>query len=629
MFDEEKESSLPPLSPEESVGLTLHGESIDLRPLLEGSTVAAVSTLSLENVDSSRVGQKSSLASSAPLWLKLLLPPLLLANHVLFYHGQTKPMWNLSYSLDVSVSAKAESLKSKAAFDALNLPHDSSFQRNETRVVETFTYMDAIRKLWKAEGLGDGRTSKLAAASLVLFSGVWPHAKLLAVHLCWFGTFPRRRFLRLLSAAGKWSLADVLVVCVLVAVLHLDWEVRPDEIRSGIEGELPALLDYVKDKYPDEAEDCSTLLNRDCNGSVVLRPACLACRTLIKEAFGHPGWAADEGKRILDGVALDGGGTARLRIAGMVGTYFLCVAVVASILLGWWVERIDQRGRREDEDGSDGSRDGTASPRPAIPSPASRLLRRTLRAVLSLSSPPLVVFAVSLPVARRLVHGGGPALLRRALGTTWERDYSILSLVRTAGDAGGWDALLAATLGAFVAAGPLLRASCLALDAILASTPAWVGDASGIRSGLRSAIDALGAFCAWEVLLVAMVMIQHEMPGITDTIYQDDRCSAADPERGRACVDVRFDATNDVWAVAAAWLVLIAASKVAMDLAEEEEGESTEGRHDRGRDLPPRRSDPWRRKESDGGRVAGEGEDLSALQRRDEREQGLEEIVFL
>lgn len=309
-----------------------------------------------ENHNTRQITQISSLSSSksTPHFLKLLIPPLLIFNHIIFFQAQVQPMWNLAYKTNVTITATATTLKSKAAYDTLNLPHDYTYENNQSKIVETFTYMDAIRKLWKGDGLGDAKTlSKVAAALLVLFSGIWPHLKLLLLHFCWFFPFSHRLrlksnhdntgdsdeygvgsserqcnnniccsnghahnscnrrspFLRTLSTLGKWSLADVLVVCILIAVLHLDWKVNPYEIRSGVENELPAILQYVKGKYPDVDKNCEQLLGYPCEvgkALVIHYPQCLACRTLIANAFNHPEWATSEGKDIMEGIELGG-----------------------------------------------------------------------------------------------------------------------------------------------------------------------------------------------------------------------------------------------------------------------------------------------------------------------------------
>ncbi|KAL3800054.1 hypothetical protein ACHAW5_003702 [Stephanodiscus triporus] len=606
--------------------------------------------------------RRSSLSgsSSTPALARRLIPALVLANHALFYRAQTLPMWNLSYAIDVDVAASADTAKSRAAADVLNLPHRYEYKRRENVVIETFTYMDAIRKLWKGDGLGDARTtSKVAAAMLVVASGIWPHLKLLLLQVCWFlpfahvtrpggrggdgddddgdgggyirhsrslmsrritgigtttesggggGSAPgsgwsvccsdgRRResrtlrspFLRTLSTLGKWSLADVLVVCILIAVLHLDWDVHPDEIRRGVEDQLPTLLDYARGKFPDAVEDCTSLLKYKCKvgeALVIHYPACFACQTLINNAFSHPEWTAGEGRDILEGITLDGGGYAQLRVMGMSGTYYFCAAVIASILLSMAVDVFDERDRervegdlldrkREFESilaGEDGggvgsgnelelsedsnaaqpsgstSRGGASaldgppsSPRSYMSATSSRagdpyarlaggdagrsmrqsyvtpspttncgLLKQALLLLLSVSSLPLVLYAVTLPTMQRLVYGGGPMLLHEVLGMIWEKEYSLLSLVKTTGDAGGWDIFLMLTFGLFAVVGPVLRSICFLLHVLLGLPEALLGDCierprrrttlllalyratSTFRRALLPVIDALG-----------------------------------------------------------------------------------------------------------------------------------------
>ena len=65
-----------------------------------------------------------------------------------------------------------------------------------------------------------------------------------------------------------------------------------------------------------------------------------------------------------------------------------------------------------------------------------------------------------------------------------------------------------------------------------------------LRRGLLPIIDALEAFCCWEVLIVALIMIQLDMSSITDTIYQDDRCQSWIPSMvGRV---LRFSLTRAI-----------------------------------------------------------------------------------
>lgn len=745
-----------------------------------------------------RITQQSSISASksTPFLLKLLLPPLLITNHVLFYYAQTQPMWNLAYKTNVTITATANTLKSKAAADALNVPHYYEYKNQESKIVETFTYMDAIRKLWEGVGLGDAQTvSKVAAALLVIFSGIWPHLKLLLLHVCWLVPFThgllirhnkngenydddelvtrrfscccanddgrqsaatrstttersggtksacsfccssihmhrthtfRSPFLRILSTLGKWSLADVLVVCILIAVLHLDWNVHPDEIREGIEKELPTLLTYAHSKYPDEVQDCTDLLGYTCgmHALVIHYPACLACQALIKNAFYHPEWTASEGRDILEGVLLEGGGYAQLRVMGMAGTYYFCGAVIMSILLSLVVETLDERDRvcvenelldrrseLEAEPDLELTDDSTAvirrqpskSEEPSsplssqtnmshdeapvsepyytgldrinarstpqtfiIPPPTTNYprLKQTLLILLSLSSLPFVCYAVALPTMERLVYGGGPTLLHEVLGMVWEMEYSLLSLVKTTGDAGGWDTFLMLTFGLFAIVGPILRSICLILHVLLGMVATLLGIClerprqrttlrkavykviCAVRMALLLLIDALGVICCWEVLLVALIMIQLEMPSITDTIYQDDRCKEVDPNHGKTCIEVQFNALDTILTIVVAWFILIIASGLAIDMAGDERDQpqhhtgEDEARYEYGQTIPRHRSNLSRDRAWSGYDVGNIHEILDAVGNIDkddneftsplgqQRTNGLEQIEF-
>jgi len=319
---------------------------------------------------------------------------------------------------------------------------------------------------------------------------------------------------------------------------------------------------------------------------------------------------------------------------------------------------------------------------PTIPSPTTNcyLLKQALLILLSISSLPLVCYAVTLPTMQRLVYGGGPTLLHQVLGMIWEKEYSLLSLVKTTGDAGGWDTFLMLTFGLFAVVGPIVRSVCLILHVFLGLPVALLGDCierqqsrrrstsmlrrllyqamSAFRRALLPVIDALGAFCCWEVLIVALVMIQLEISSITDTIYQDDRCQEADPEHGRTCIEVQFNALDNMLVVGVAWVVLIVTSGLAMDLAGDDHQQSShssssvlggqeEKRYEFGQPIPQRRSNlardrAWvgsvgKQNGQGNGSAAGndknDGDDgeeyYSPLQGGGGQNNGLEEIVFV
>ncbi len=80
---------------------------------------------------------------------------------------------------------------------------------------------------------------------------------------------------------GKWLLVDMLVVCILIAMLHLDWEVHLNEICQGIKDQLPTLLDYSRGRLPNVVEDCTLLLNYECKvgeALVIHYLACFSCQ---------------------------------------------------------------------------------------------------------------------------------------------------------------------------------------------------------------------------------------------------------------------------------------------------------------------------------------------------------------
>lgn len=558
-------------------------------------------------------------------WLaRVLFPTVCIATHILFYYGQTAPMWKLRLVADIDVWANATDFTTKQTFNLLGLKYDNHFAYQEDRDVQTFTYYFAIHHLWMAQGIPGKVLPRLAAVLLIVFSGFWPHAKLLWLQATWFfrkQAAARTTTLQWLSTLGKWSLADVLVVCVMVGVLNLDWIVDPDAIKEGIITDLPAILQLVESQY-DEVGLCNKLLKLHCQNAkkAATRAKCSACTSVVTEAYTRPDWAQSTGRSLLNGVDTSGGGMATLRVLGMRGIYVFCGAVIISILLSLMVDIFDhrakvelrtqqereralaggitQRPHQEHQSASEEEEEVASSSSSPINRTAEEQLQQPLlggdagRAAEPLeldtgdyeasmldrhhhrrrSSGPLfsyryflsvlatillVLAAVDWNTMERKVFGAGPQMLHDILGVDWERNYSLRSLMWTAGAHGGWDYMLMGTFGLFCVLGPVLRAVLLLVVALL-DRCRWPVEP------VANLVNFIGSFCSWEVFAIAIVMVQMLMPSITNTIIRNKVCEKISDDG--SCLQVEFNILPwTFWTVVLGGVLLVAVSCVAIN----------------------------------------------------------------
>lgn len=498
-------------------------------------------------------------------------------------------------------------------------------------------------------------TPRLTAVLLVLCSGLWPHLKLLLLNITFMypmrSVLRRQRFLHWLSTLGKWSLADVLTVCVMLAVLNIRWIVDPAIIQQALVEEMPTLITLVREFYT--ANDlCTKLLKYDCSNAKKVDHAtkCKACKSLVREAYTHPHWAHTTGKQFINGLQTSGGGVAQISVKGMRGIYAFSLAVIASIILSLVVDIFDARARRMNTRSSSSSATAAEPPPPdtatntattnttttvepppqaAVPlllesydnndpitqqlqaltvetdmNPQSSSLPISDRVILQSdllatlpsrryplewpeddsygsNEPPLsfvysqqskesswmgliltivsagvVLLATLIPTMLRQAHGAIPIVLHDILGVNWERPYSFLSLMHTTGAAGGWDWLLMGTFAIFMVIGPIIRAVLgILVHGVIPRSSAY-------RPLVASAIDFIGAFCAWEVFFVAVVMTDMLMPTITGTIYHKDACHVISPDG--SCFNVEFNVLKSFGWVMTGGFLLIFTSAMAV-----------------------------------------------------------------
>lgn len=536
-------------------------------------------------------------ARTTPLVWKILLPLAILFTHWLFYYGQTKPMWKLVIQQQhINATMHAHTFEAQSIFDTLGLSHSLQYtEEYHEKVVRSFDYKYAIQELWKAKHMPGKVLPRMAAALLVVFSGVWPHLKLLWLH----GTFffhPRpTQTLHWLAVLGKWSLADVLVVCVMVGVLHLDWHIVPEQILDGIIEELPILLPILRDMYT-ATDLCSRFLHKGCDDphSLSTKTKCQACRTLVNNMLTHPSTARDTLEQITSGVETSGGGLVSLRVVGMRGIYAFCAAVIASIALSLVVDVLNVRAKRyqreeqeyerflqrrqrarnvpvatffsasednmlddeslpDEEDAGDRNIDngnrGSSSRYSAL-RVYYRAYGNMVLAVFSFATVVLAWNAVMSPMLRRHVTGAIPKLLREGMGVHFDHDFSLSQLSRTTGAAGGWDLLLQATFSLFIVTGPLLRGVLCVVAFVLPESD------SLRRQRFLTAIDFLGAFCAWEVFAVAVYMVALLMPSVTSTVIIKPQCLMVPDET--SCLEVFFDPNRKIGLIVTGGVLLVA-----------------------------------------------------------------------
>lgn len=548
-------------------------------------------------------------SNTTPWLARVLFPTLCIMTHILFYYGQTASMWKLRMVADIDVWANATDFTTKQTFNLIGLPYDNHLSYHEDRDVQTFTYYYAIHHLWLAKGIPGKVLPRLAAVLLIIFSGFWPHCKLVWLQATWFfrkQATGRTTTLQWLSTLGKWSLADVLVVCVMVGVLNLDWLVDPAAIKAGVIADLPQILQIVESQY-DETGLCNKLLKVHCQSAkkAATRAKCKACTSVVTEAYTRPDWAQSTGKSLLNGVNTSGGGLATLRVIGMSGIYVFCAAVIFSILLSLMVDIFDHRAKQElqrtrgtrslEEDVHSPMNEPQQQPRRSLGRSSSindeqhmqePLLNRPRRQTTPLEldfgqedvswsrrrpsmalfscqffaivigALVLVMMAVDSDTMQRRVFGAGPQLLQDILGIDWQRNYSLRTLMYTTGAHGGWDYMLMGTFGLFCVLGPVIRAVLLVLVALLDRCRLPV-------EAVANLVNFIGAFCSWEVFVIAIVMVQMLMPSITNTIIQNKVCANLSDDG--SCLQVEFNIMPmTFWTILVGGFLLIATSCVAV-----------------------------------------------------------------
>lgn len=170
--------------------------------------------------------------------------------HGLFIAGQVLDLWEATVSLTVNnVSIDCPGILN-VSVPNVSLEHVLLSDSYATIVQGMWVQFD-VRKL-RPESNVDFNTqsnARIFSVLLLLFSGCWPHVKLVATHWLWYARHnakQRTRALVALEFFGKWSMLDVLAIVMVCTVFAVDFSGELEQYVYNIMNGAQTFLDTMK-----------------------------------------------------------------------------------------------------------------------------------------------------------------------------------------------------------------------------------------------------------------------------------------------------------------------------------------------------------------------------------------------
>eukprot|EP00924_Labyrinthula_sp_SR-Ha-C_P004347 maker-scaffold_3-snap-gene-21.4-mRNA-1 protein AED:0.03 eAED:0.03 QI:49/1/1/1/1/1/5/54/561 len=499
----------------------------------------------------------SSIASKVTRKYKFLIPLVIFLNHIAFIYGQVQIMWYLAFYLHIDAKIKATGWESSILFEALGLHNPYYLNSTTYQKLNEFTYGNAISQLWIADGLKNIFLPRFGAIILVLFSGIWPHLKLILLNYSFLTSLKRKirnKILYYLSTLGKYSIADVFVVCILIAVCNLQLAVKPENILKNFDKRIPGIVKAVEKAINEkEAADdvCNEILQLDCKildedffiGDTKSPVSCSVCIETVEHYYEHPKQLSGFLENLITGIKVTGKGETNLRIAGVAGIHVFCFAVVLSLLLSLFIDILNEKVSKSNEEihdlnepllGEENLNQGEKIEENTEVSEnffkdsttTSLFFSRLEKGKISLSKYVFLVFlscflfglgmfSVWIPTMERNVPGSIPSVINETLFYDFKEKVSLATLTELIGVKGGWDYFLRLFFLVFCVVGPLFRLISIIVLLCVPMTEKW-------HKHVCALVHHLGAFCALDVFFLAMILVQVEIGQLSNTIIDQD-----------------------------------------------------------------------------------------------------------
>lgn len=435
--------------------------------------------------------------------------------HTLFALGQFKNLYHydVSYALNQVTADVDVKFGGHHTFN-ISLPN---VKNNITLLGES--YNSTLHDLWtynteNAWLNGDPNFSYNMSAPYILFfcllimSGLWPHCKLLAVHLLWYlpaNPKIRKRSLWWLDFFGKYSMTDVFAMLTMVSWAQIHAVTTTKEAVYSTLDNLPGFL-INQTNTTILAED---LCHKAENWTHF-------CEDVIEFIVEHPNTLLNH----LEFSRLGGDMALGLNVVTDSGLYFFSTAVWATLLISAGVnlaaDSLDSRQRSK----------------PvyyALEDPTSPMNSRPLYSTLVTGFPLWRKFAIlSLLVCWFLALVGGlifPMVTRALYGTIMQLaqipnlltdeqihdKYNLITTIRDVGLGGGGNAFLQKDLAAFTIIFPFLMV-------IVAFSVLFVPLKPKVQSFLAEAVKFCFSFSGWEILIIVTLVMTSELQALTVTI---------------------------------------------------------------------------------------------------------------
>ena len=190
-----------------------------------------------------------SLFSTAGKNVAISVSLIIVLSHALLLWGQLGELWGFfavdSINVTVSTNSTLDATMMSTPFGSHNMTSPANIVTNSSVLIDSFSYGDMVYELW----IQPYPITRFTAVLLIMFSAVWPHLKLLLLHLYFYlptPSIPRRSALYWLGSMGKLSLADICATCMIFMLLNLtvamDVGTLASDAAALIQDVVPAIV---------------------------------------------------------------------------------------------------------------------------------------------------------------------------------------------------------------------------------------------------------------------------------------------------------------------------------------------------------------------------------------------------